>query len=182
MPGSSSRARNSNGSRSTTTTPTTRMRMSCCAASWKMAGIWSFRALLGARHARPGLGSGYRTAGRAHGRTGPGSAAQGGGSRAVYVTGPDDRAALGASWGTQWRASRIDLSPAKPIGFGADDRQLVLARLQFLEGIGLAQKDKGTYWSVDETFSQSLRELGGATTSSNSFTASLETKSGACSA
>jgi type IV secretory pathway VirD2 relaxase len=55
---------------------------------------------------------------------------------------------------------RIDLSPAKPIGFGAEDRQLALARLQFLEGIGLAQKDKGTYWSVDETFSQSLRELG----------------------
>jgi type IV secretory pathway VirD2 relaxase len=55
---------------------------------------------------------------------------------------------------------RIDLSPAKPIGFGADDRQLALARLQFLEGIGLAQKEKGTYWSIDETFSQSLRELG----------------------
>ena len=55
---------------------------------------------------------------------------------------------------------RIDMSPAKPIGFGAEDRQLALARLQFLEGIGLAQKDKGTYWSVDETFSQSLRELG----------------------
>jgi type IV secretory pathway VirD2 relaxase len=55
---------------------------------------------------------------------------------------------------------RIDMSPAKPIGFGAEDRQLALARLQFLEGIGLAQKDKGTYWSVDDTFSQSLRELG----------------------
>ena len=55
---------------------------------------------------------------------------------------------------------RIDMSPAKPIGFGAEDRQLALARLQFLEGIGLAQKNKGTYWSVDETFSQSLRELG----------------------
>jgi type IV secretory pathway VirD2 relaxase len=60
---------------------------------------------------------------------------------------------------------RIDLSPAKPIGFGADDRQLALSRLQFLEGIGLAQKDKshrlkGTWWSLDETFGQSLRELG----------------------
>jgi len=55
---------------------------------------------------------------------------------------------------------KIDLSPAKPIGFGADDRQLVLGRLQFLEGIGLAQKDKGTWWSLDETFSRSLRELG----------------------
>jgi type IV secretory pathway VirD2 relaxase len=56
--------------------------------------------------------------------------------------------------------NKIDLSPAKPIGFGADDRQLALARLQFLEGIGLARKDKGTWWSVDESFSQSLRELG----------------------
>jgi hypothetical protein len=37
---------------------------------------------------------------------------------------------------------------------------LALARLQFLEGIGLAQKEKGTYWSVDERFGQSLRELG----------------------
>ncbi len=58
------------------------------------------------------------------------------------------------------QSRRIDLSPAKPIGFGADDRRLALARLQFLEGMGLAQKDKGTYWSVDETFGQSLRELG----------------------
>jgi type IV secretory pathway VirD2 relaxase len=56
--------------------------------------------------------------------------------------------------------NKIDLSPAKPIGFGADDRQLALARLQFLEGIGLARKDKGTWWSLDESFSQSLRELG----------------------
>jgi type IV secretory pathway VirD2 relaxase len=55
---------------------------------------------------------------------------------------------------------RIDLSPAKPIGFGADDRQLALARLQFLEGMGLAQKEKGTYWSLDETFGLALRELG----------------------
>lgn len=55
---------------------------------------------------------------------------------------------------------RIDLSPAKPIGFGADDRQLSLARLQFLEGIGMAHKEKGTWWSLEEDFGQSLRELG----------------------
>jgi type IV secretory pathway VirD2 relaxase len=55
---------------------------------------------------------------------------------------------------------RVDLSPAKPIGFGADDRQLALARLQVLEGMGLAQKDNGTWWSLDEQFGKSLRELG----------------------
>ena len=37
---------------------------------------------------------------------------------------------------------RIDMSPAKPIGFGAEDRQLALARLQFLEGIGLRRRTK----------------------------------------
>jgi type IV secretory pathway VirD2 relaxase len=55
---------------------------------------------------------------------------------------------------------KIDLSPSKPIGYGAEDRQLALARLQFLEGIGLAQKDRGTFWAVDEQFGRSLRELG----------------------
>jgi len=34
---------------------------------------------------------------------------------------------------------KIDLAPSKPIGYGAEDRQLALARLQFLEGIGLAE-------------------------------------------
>jgi type IV secretory pathway VirD2 relaxase len=55
---------------------------------------------------------------------------------------------------------RIDLAPSKPMGYGAEDRQLALARLQFLEGIGLAQKERGTFWSVDEQFGRSLRELG----------------------
>jgi type IV secretory pathway VirD2 relaxase len=55
---------------------------------------------------------------------------------------------------------RIDLAPSKPIGYGAEDRQLALARLQFLEGIGLAQKERGTFWAVDEQFGRSLRELG----------------------
>jgi hypothetical protein len=55
---------------------------------------------------------------------------------------------------------RIDLSPAKRIGFGNDDRQLVLARLQFLDGIGLAQRDRGTWWALEEGWTQSLRELG----------------------
>jgi len=55
---------------------------------------------------------------------------------------------------------RIDLATSKPIGYGAEDRQLALARLQFLGGIGLAQKERGTYWAVDEQFGRSLRELG----------------------
>jgi type IV secretory pathway VirD2 relaxase len=55
---------------------------------------------------------------------------------------------------------RIDLAPSKPIGYGAEDRQLALARLQFLESIGLAQKERGTFWAVDEQFGRSLRELG----------------------
>ncbi len=55
---------------------------------------------------------------------------------------------------------KIDLAQSKPIGYGAEDRQLALARLQFLEGIGLAQKERGTWWTVDEQFSRSLRGLG----------------------
>jgi type IV secretory pathway VirD2 relaxase len=55
---------------------------------------------------------------------------------------------------------RIDVASPKPIGYGAEDRQLALARLQFLEGIGLAQKERGTFWAVDEQFGRSLRELG----------------------
>ncbi len=55
---------------------------------------------------------------------------------------------------------KIDLAPSKPIGYGVEDRQLALARLQFLEGIGLAEKERGTWWTVDEKFSRSLRDLG----------------------
>ena len=38
---------------------------------------------------------------------------------------------------------KIDLAQSKPIGYGPEDRQLAMARLQFLEGIGLAQKEAG---------------------------------------
>ena len=62
---------------------------------------------------------------------------------------------------------KIDLAQSKPIGYGAEDRQLALARLQFLEGIGLAQKERGTWWTVDEQFGRSLRELGRCATMSS---------------
>ncbi len=80
------------------------------------------------------------------------SALKGGRSRAVHVDRPDDRATSGGR--------KIDLAPSKPIGYGAEDRQLALARLQFLEGIGLAQKKRGTWWTVDEQLSRSLRDSG----------------------
>lgn len=55
---------------------------------------------------------------------------------------------------------KIDVSPSKHIGFGADDRRLVVGRLQFLEQLDLAQKGRGTTWHVEEDFKQALRQLG----------------------
>ena len=55
---------------------------------------------------------------------------------------------------------KIDVSPSKHIGFGADDRRLVMGRLQFLEQMDLAHKGRGTIWQVEGDFKQALRELG----------------------
>ena len=55
---------------------------------------------------------------------------------------------------------KIDVSPSKHIGFGADDRRLVVGRLQFLEQMDLAHKGRGTTWQVEGDFKQALRELG----------------------
>jgi hypothetical protein len=55
---------------------------------------------------------------------------------------------------------RIDLSPSKQIGFGSDDRKLVLGRLAFLEKLELAAKDRGTTWRVDPELGQTMREWG----------------------
>jgi len=57
-------------------------------------------------------------------------------------------------------SSRIDVSPSRHIGFGADDRDLVVGRLQFLERLELAHKGRGARWEVEGNFSQVLRELG----------------------
>ncbi len=55
---------------------------------------------------------------------------------------------------------KIDVSPSRHIGYGADDRRLVVGRLQFLEQMDLAHKGRGTVWQVEGDFKQALRELG----------------------
>jgi hypothetical protein len=55
---------------------------------------------------------------------------------------------------------RIDLAPSQRIGYGSEDRTLVLGRLQFLETLGLARKNRRTTWAVEPEFGQALRELG----------------------
>jgi type IV secretory pathway VirD2 relaxase len=55
---------------------------------------------------------------------------------------------------------KIDVSPSKHIGYGAEDRRLVTGRLQFLEQMDLAHKGRGTTWHVEGNFKQALRELG----------------------
>ncbi len=55
---------------------------------------------------------------------------------------------------------KIDVSPSKHIGYGADDRRLVVGRLQFLEQMDLAHQGRGTVWQVEGDFKQALRELG----------------------
>jgi len=54
----------------------------------------------------------------------------------------------------------INVAPAQRIGFGAEDRKLVIGRLQFLESIDLAHKGRGTKWEVEGVFKEALRELG----------------------
>ena len=60
----------------------------------------------------------------------------------------------------QLENGKIDVSPAQRIGFGAEDRRLVVARLQFLKQMELAHKGRGTVWHVEEDFGRSLRALG----------------------
>jgi type IV secretory pathway VirD2 relaxase len=55
---------------------------------------------------------------------------------------------------------KIDVSPARHIGFGAEDRKLVVGRLQFLEQMDLAHKGRGTKWEVEGNFNEVLRDLG----------------------
>jgi type IV secretory pathway VirD2 relaxase len=55
---------------------------------------------------------------------------------------------------------KIDVSPSKHIGYGSEDRRLVVGRLQFLEQMDLAHKGRGTVWEIEANFKQALRELG----------------------
>ena len=59
-----------------------------------------------------------------------------------------------------WTTARSTFHRPKHIGFGADDRRLVVGRLQFLEQMDLAHKGRGTIWQVEGDFKQALRELG----------------------
>jgi type IV secretory pathway VirD2 relaxase len=58
------------------------------------------------------------------------------------------------------QAGRIDLHPDQRIGFGPDDRIRILGRLQFLQTMDLAKKDKRTWWILDPDFGSKLRDLG----------------------
>ena len=55
---------------------------------------------------------------------------------------------------------RVEVSASRQIGFDAGDRCLVIARLQALEEMGLARKDRGTWWRLAPAFGQTLRDLG----------------------
>lgn len=55
---------------------------------------------------------------------------------------------------------QINVSPSRHIGFGADDRKLVVGRLQFLAQMDLAHKGRGTHWQVEDNFKEVLRDLG----------------------
>ena len=54
----------------------------------------------------------------------------------------------------------IDVSPDTQIGWRRSDRPLVIARLQWLESLDLAEKIHGTKWQLDGDFKQQLMDLG----------------------
>jgi hypothetical protein len=54
----------------------------------------------------------------------------------------------------------IDVSPDVQIGWRRSDRPLVIARLQWLESMELAEKMQGTKWQLDSDFKQQLMNLG----------------------
>jgi hypothetical protein len=54
----------------------------------------------------------------------------------------------------------IDVSPDVQIGWRRSDRPLVIARLQWLESMELAEKIQGTKWQLEPDFKQQLMDLG----------------------
>ena len=130
------------------------MRMLCSAGSRRTGETWSSRAYLA--HGMRGRASevatellGERTIEQAQE-----ARLKGGGSRAVYVAGPDDRAAFGRTARIDLCSVQADRAMARKIG------NWRWRGCSSLRGSGLAQKERGTFWSVDEEFSRSLRELG----------------------
>lgn len=73
---------------------------------------------------------------------------------------------------------RINVAASRRIGFGAEDRALVVARLQALEAMGLAEKDHGTWWRMAPAFGQTLRELGARNDVVRQLYATLGTEAG----
>jgi hypothetical protein len=57
-------------------------------------------------------------------------------------------------------ANGFDAAHGVRMGFAREDRDLVVSRLQFLEALGLAHKDRGTTWHVYPDFRRRLMELG----------------------
>lgn len=54
----------------------------------------------------------------------------------------------------------FDTSPGRRIGFRRDDRPLVVARLQHLERMGLAEKDRASRWRIKPDFKRALMQMG----------------------
>lgn len=54
----------------------------------------------------------------------------------------------------------IDAAPDAKIGWRRSDRPLVIARLQWLESMDLAEKVRGTKWKLEPDFKQQLMDLG----------------------
>jgi hypothetical protein len=54
----------------------------------------------------------------------------------------------------------IDVSPDERIGWRRSDRPLVIARLQWLESMDLAEKIHGTKWQLAGDFKEQLQDLG----------------------
>jgi type IV secretory pathway VirD2 relaxase len=73
---------------------------------------------------------------------------------------------------------QIDVSPSRRIGFDAEDRKLVVGRLQFLAQLDLARKERGTRWQVDEHFKRVLLELGARNDIIKQLYSSLGTEAG----
>jgi type IV secretory pathway VirD2 relaxase len=72
----------------------------------------------------------------------------------------------------------IDVGASRRIGFDDEDRRLVVGRLQALEAMGLANKDRGTWWQLAPDFGRTLRDLGARNDVIRQLYATLGTEAG----